>query len=469
MKHINKLLLTAVLATTSLGASAQALRSAYFSDSYLFRHRMNPALANEDGYFAVPALGSINIDNGRNFGISDFIKPGPGNSLVTGLHPSISNSEFLDGLEDVQKMQFQADMTILSFGWNALGGYNTLEGGVHGIVNAHLPKGLFVFMKEMSPSKQYDFSDLHLQGRSWVDVSLGHSHPIGEYLRVGAKAKLLIGLGYGQMNIDKASANFGQDKWQMKLQGDITLGLNGTGFKSDKDGKIDGLGSYDTSIAGYGYGIDLGVSYDMQEIVDGLKLSAALIDLGSITWFDCATATNDGSTFTFDGFHNFDLHNEDVHQEGSHTGSLSNQWADIHDDLDDMMNFQKKPFMNLSETLAPTLTFGAEYEIPAYKKMSFGLLYTQRFSDAYDFIEARAVANYAPSRVFDMAISGAMNTWGASLGGVLNIHVPGLNIFVGTDYSYMGKVNKDMIPLNNGGLNIQFGLNIPFGRPAPED
>lgn len=45
----------AVVAMTALTASAQeALRSAYFLPGYNFRHELNPALAPERGYVAIP-------------------------------------------------------------------------------------------------------------------------------------------------------------------------------------------------------------------------------------------------------------------------------------------------------------------------------------------------------------------------------------------------------------------------------
>lgn len=469
MKQINRILLTACMATVAYGASAQALRSAYFSDSYIFRHHLNPALANEDGYFTMPGLGNTGIDMGMNFGIGDFIKPGPNGNLVTSLHPSITDSEFLDGLEDKLQLQQQIDLTVFGFGWNALGGYNTFDASIHEITHFQMPKGLFAFMKQMNPDTDYDFSDLHLQGRAWAEVALGHSHPIGENWRVGAKLKLLVGLGYAKADIEDTHARFGEDKWQMRLKGNMVMGLNGTGFKSNEYGRVDGIGSYKKGPAGYGYGIDLGVTYDMQEVVDGLKVSTSILDLGSITWYDCAFAANEGEVFTFDGFNNLGMHNEAGHQEGSHTGSLNNQWDDINKDLNEMLNLKIGRHEDVKETLASTLTIGAEYELPMYKKVSFGILYTQRFSDVYDFSEVRAVANYAPSRVFDMSVTGAANTWGTSLGGVLNVHVPGLNLFVGTDYLYIGTKNKNMIPLEKSGMNIQFGINIPFGRPAEED
>lgn len=462
MKYNKTWVLAAALAASTLSVSAQALRSAYFSDSYLFRHKMNPALANEDGYFAMPVLGNTSIDAGMNFGIGDFVKPGPGGKLVTSLHPSISASDFLDGLDDKLKMQQALDLTIFDIGFNAWHGYNYLSVGMHEMAGIQLPKDLFAFMKEMNPGKTYQFSDMHVGGRAWADVALGHSHEIISGLRIGVKAKVLIGVGYADVNLNGAEASFGEQKWRMKLNGNLTMGMAGARFETDENHNVDGIDDYEAGIAGMGWGLDLGASYDLKRWVDGLKVSLALTDLGSINWKDCATAYNAGKPFEFDGFHDVSVH--DVANAQDRQGSLSQQWESISDDLEDMANFKVGEMKNASESLAPTLTLGVEYEIPTYKKVSFGVLYTQRFSDFYDFNEARLTCNYAPSRIFDMALSCSTGTWGNSLGGVLNLHVPGFNLFVGTDYVYAGKVNKDFIPLESSGLNVQFGLNFPMGR-----
>lgn len=462
MKYNKTLVLTAALAATTLSASAQALRSAYFSDSYLFRHKMNPALANDDGYFAMPILGNTSIDVGRNFGVSDFVKPGPGGKLVTSLHPSVSASDFLDGLDDKLKMQEAIDFTILDIGINAWEGYNYFSVGMHEMAGIQLPKDLLSFMKEMNPGKTYQFSDMHVGGRAWVDVAIGHSREIISGLRVGVKAKILLGLVYGDLNLNGAEATFGDQKWRMKLNGDLTAGMHGARFTTDADGNIDGIDDSEFGVAGKGWGIDLGVSYDMKRWVNGLKLSAALTDLGSINWTECATAYNAGQPFEFDGFQNVSVHDQDG--ANGRQGSLSQQWESISDDLEKMANFKEGKMQDVSESLAPTLTLGAEYEIPVYKKVSFGLLYTQRFSDFYDFNEVRLSCNYAPALFFDMAVSASTGTWGNSFGGVLNLHLSGLNLFVGTDYVYTGTVNKDYIPLDKSGINVQFGLNFPVGR-----
>lgn len=461
MNTIKHATMVAMMAAMTMGTSAQALRSAYFSDSYIYRHNMNPALANDDGYVSFPLLGNMSLDLGMTFGVSDFIKKGPNGTLVTALHPSVSAPEFINDLPDELKMKESFDMTILSIGFNGLGGYNTLEFGVHEQVGMQLPKDMFVFMKEMQAGKKYEFSDLRMNARGWVDVAYGHSHAIGEALRIGAKVKLLVGVVNFDANLDGAEAYFGQDKWQMKLHGNITMGTpGGAMFETNKDGYVDGIGDFDigSGIAGWGYSVDLGATYDMEEIVEGLKLSAAVTDLGSITWEDCAYAYNEGTPFEFGGFTNLAMHDN----QGS--GSLNDQWDALSDDLDKMLNLRLGSRKDVTESLAATVTGGVEYEMPFYRNLSVGLLYTQRFDKMFGFQEGRAVLNFAPGKVFDMSVSGAMSNWGTSLGGVLNLHLAGLNLFVGSDYVYTGKVNSDMVPLEKSGLNLQVGLNLPFGR-----
>ena len=96
-----KLTLVATLMLTVVTTMAQSLNSAYFTDDYKYRHTMNPAFGNEQGYFSLPALGNINVRTQGNFGYDAIIKNNPnpyGNkSLTTFLNPDIDLATALDG------------------------------------------------------------------------------------------------------------------------------------------------------------------------------------------------------------------------------------------------------------------------------------------------------------------------------------------------------------------------------------
>ena len=450
------------LTATTLTASAQALRTGYFSDSYLYRHHLNPALGNERSYFSFPALGNLSVNYGANCGISTFIKPYNGR-LVTALHESVSTEDFLGGLKDKTKLYENVDVTLFSLGIVTENGYNTFEIGFHEQAGLQAPKALFSLLKEMNPQKTYSFDDLRVKARGWVDLSFGRSFQVGDHLSLGLKLKALLGAAYADLEMTDCHATFGENEWRMSMKGDFRYKFGKSEFKTDSQGRLDDIDNGSFGIAGYGGAVDLGVHYDMVEVVDGLKLSAAVTDLGMIRWCDAEYAYNDGKEFTWSGFNEFSIHDEESHVEGSHQGSLSDQWSDMRDDLEKFANLQVGKPKDVNEMLAATLTLGAEFELPAYKKLSFGMLYTQRFAESLGYQELRLNANWAPARIFDLAVSGAATTWGASLGALANLCLPGFNIFLGTDYVYTGKVNKDYIPLENGGMNVQFGINFPMG------
>ena len=57
--------------------------------------------------------------------------------------------------------------------------------------------------------------------------------------------------------------------------------------------------------------MDLGAEYDFKDLVDGLKVSAALMDLGFIGWAEMNTfATNNNEYVKFEGFNNYDVNGD---------------------------------------------------------------------------------------------------------------------------------------------------------------
>ena len=70
--NIKAYILTAIMAITAT-AQAQESNSAYFLEDMTARHDLNPAFGNSSSYFAIPALGSVNIKMQGNFGIQDIL------------------------------------------------------------------------------------------------------------------------------------------------------------------------------------------------------------------------------------------------------------------------------------------------------------------------------------------------------------------------------------------------------------
>ena len=66
---------------------------------------------------------------------------------------------------------------------------------------------------------------------------------------------------------------------------------------------------------------------------------------------------------------------------------------------------------------------------------------------------------------FSLAASYAISDFGSSLGGVVNIHLPGLNIYAGVDsYKPLLNVTPQFIPIDSINTNVVLGANISFGK-----
>lgn len=465
------LALTAILGASAFTLDAQQLYSAYFSDSYLYRHEMNPAMGNQVSYFSIPGvLGNMNLNLGSNFGVKNFLFENPnknGRALTTFMDQSVSADKFLGDLKDVSTLQTSFDYTIFSMGVKTKKSYHTLEVGSHMRVGLNLPKDLFAFMKEMKSDVTYNFGDMNLAARAYGDISYGYSRDVLLGIRVGAKFKYLVGVGNAHAEFTGCQARFGQDKWTMKMNGQVDMAIADGAFErgdalSGGRYEIDGYDVDGFDMAGKGFAVDLGVTWDLgkfTKLLKGLRVSVAVNDIGSIKWTNNSTAIADGKPFEFAGF-------KEISTSKSDPNSLKNQWDKIEDDLEDMYRLSTDGKTNtLKETLGATFTAGVEYELRSWHKLSFGAVYTKRFSDYYDYQEGRVVCNLSACRFFDFAISGSYNTFGPSVGAVANLALPGLNLFIATDNLYLGSVNKDYIPLENGSMSVAVGLNFPLGAP----
>ncbi len=463
--YIKNIGIALLLSVFSVGASAQqTLRTGYFLKGNPYRYRLNPSFGAEQNYIALPVLGNLNIATTGNVGLADFVYDAPnGSDLVTFMHPSVDTDDFLGGLDDKNRMFADIDVTLLSAGFGAFGGYNTIDIGVHSRTGMNLPYDMFKFMKDMGGT-EYTISDMNMTTSNYVDIALGHSRKITKDLRVGARLKFLFGLGYADVVFDRMDVVMNNKQWVINAKGSANIALGGAYTHNAErmvNGKpaVDGYDDISVGLNGFGAAIDLGVTYDLSNVLtEGLVVSASVNDLGFMNWNNVAKAgISHDAPFVFDGFKNIAMH-DDV--PGA---NIEDQFEDLRDDLEEFFSLEDRGEGSHSNMLSATLNVGVEYEMPFYRKLSVGALYTSRFDKIYPLHQFSLMANVAPVKWLDMAVSGTASNMGFGFGAMANVHLTGFNLFVGTD-CFVGDVGKQFIPLDNMNASVSFGINIPFGR-----
>lgn len=472
-------MLAGLFAIGALGLQAQeASRSGYFLEGYNFRHQLNPAFAPEQNYVSIPALGNLGIGAMSNVGVNTFLYKMPNGDLTTFMNSSVGADEFLGKLKNNNKITANVNLTVLSGGFRAFKGYNTITLSLRSDLGVNLPKDLFTFMKmgQTGPDTHYDFGDIRLKADAYAEIALGHQHKITNELNVGAKVKFLLGAGNVDAHINNMNVAMGYDKWQVRADGQLNMAVNGlkvptnleSGKELDKPNMhnqidYDGIDLDSFGLSGFGLGFDLGATYDMHKFVPGLTLSAALTDLGFISWKHNVNAATPGTMWTFDGFRNIAL---DSDQPDYEQNKLDQQLDDMWDDLKDCANFERKS-ENGSRTTAlnATFTLGAEYKMPFYQKLTGGFLFTHRFAGCFSWTEGRFSANYKPTRWFDMAVNYGASTFGSSFGWMLNFHPSGYTFFIGSDHQFF-KVTPQFLPVGKASMQINLGMSITFGKKA---
>lgn len=468
MKTIYRNLFTAALMAVGCSAAAQTINSAYFTEDYKFRHMLNPAFGNEQNYVSIPALGNISVNTHGNFGYRDVIMSNPmypslsDKKMTTFLNPYISAEDALSGFSTGNnRITGDVSMTILSAGFKAFGGYNTIEINSRTTTGVSLPYELFEFAKNTG-NHSYDIGDINAHAQSFAEIAFGHSRQINDKLRLGAKLKVLVGLGRADVKMRNMKADLtAEDKWTITGEATADVSMKGFSYVSEeKKYNIEGSGTYErvnnvdldgVGVGGFGMAVDLGGVYEINE---DWTVSASVLDLGFISWTNDMLAENRSKSFVFNGFHDVSVTSDRGEEIDTKVDRYGDQLADFAN-LTDMGDKGGR-----STGIGATINVGAEYTLPVYRKVSFGALCTSRINGAYSWTEGRLSANYAPLNWLDGGVSFAVNSFTTSMGWVLNLHPKGYNFFIGMDH-ILGKTSKEMIPLSSN-ASLTVGMNITW-------
>ena len=460
MKNYRSFLAVAALGMAS-AASAQNLNSGYFTEGYLYRHDLNPAFANEQNYIAMPALGNFNVGINSNLGVDDVLFNVNGRTALF-LNPNVSASEFLSGINDKNKINENLKIQILGAGFKGFGGYNTIEINARQSLGVQVPGSILRLAKDGVQNQTYDISALHASAVGYAELALGHSRQINENLRVGAKLKVLLGIANVDAEVTKGQITLGEDSWTGVTNAKLQASIKDLKFEMEEKERgaegeetthryVSGIDDSSWGINGFGLAVDLGAEYKLD---DNWKFSAAILDLGYIGWNTNFVASTNGDKQVSTGDYKFNLDDDEAHSFENEMDRLTEGLAALYE-LDDNGDAGSR-----SKALAATMNLGVEYTPDFYNKMSFGLMNSTRFAGKYSYTDFRLSANVAPCKIFSASANFSVNTYGTSMGWLLNLHPTGFNLFLGMDHT-LGKIAKQGVPLSGRG-SVSLGINFPF-------
>lgn len=437
---------------------AQNTNSGYFLEGYTYRYQLNPAYGNDRNFVSMPALGNLNVGMNGTLKLSSIFYNVNGRTCLF-TNPMISADEALKDIHDKNRIGANVKVNLLSGGFKAWGGYNTVFINARADINASVPGSLFSLAKEGISNREYDIRNLNARAMAFGEIAFNHSRDIKQVpgLRVGAAVKFLIGVADINASFDEAKLTLGENGWVGQADATVYASLGKLEFEHDTNNEgreyvsgvnMDGDGSVGPN--GFGMAFDLGATYKWRDF----NFSLSVLDLGWISYFDTKKASTDGLREVNTDSYIFSS-NEDA------DNSFNKEWDRFTDDFGALYQLSDNGNIGTrSSALAATLNVGVEYELPYYRKLHFGVLSSTRIAGRYTWTEARISANVAPVKCFSADANVAFGTFGASFGWLLNFTHTGFNIFLGMDHT-LGKVSKEFIPINSN-ASFNFGINFPF-------
>lgn len=416
---------------------AQYLRSSYFMEGSSTRMQLNPASQPKRGYVNLPVIGSLAAEVSSNsLGIQDVI------DIFDSDGEFYNNDKFYNRLKGMNELNVSLNTDVVSFGFYKGKGFWSFNVGARVDVDATIPKTMFEYLRAVDVEnfnwegqQAFNIQNEKLRLNSYIEVGAGYSRAINERLTIGGKAKLLLGAGNINLKINQlyiSGKEAGMNS-ELQLKADAYLEASAKGLDlEEENGYITDLDYNNFGISGYGAGFDLGASY---QVMKNLTFSAAILDLGFISWGKSSTQ---------------------IAESNKNTVINKDNYGDSSEVLDfELYGLQKKESKSRTTSLSPTMVLGGEYGL-LDNKLGLGLLSTTRFGQLKTYSELTLSANYRPNTLINASLSYSMIQGGETFGIAFKVGP----LMLGTDYMYFGNNSKH--------VNAFIGLSIPLGKKSSD-
>ena len=468
MRKIASILAGLVLAALTCGAQ-DAFRGAYFMDTYLYGHTMNPALTANRSYASV-ALGNIDVQTQTNLSAMTFLYP-TGSGVVSFLSDAVSSEQFLKKIHRHNTEQVDLRMDLINFGfWTASGQFHTFSLNLRVAESIAVPYDVFRFLKDGSTDdNHYDLSGLGLRARAYSELAYGISFPVTEGIRVGGKVKALVGLAYADARFDRFDVTLSGERWSVSTEGNalssnMPVTQTNQPFRPQEFLDLEGFDFASLRPSGFGAALDLGATWD---VLPWLQLSASVTDLGFLSWKMDRSSTQGSWDYT--GFDNIPFEGE---------GDLQDQLDAKMEQLNKLLEFRRTGTSSAMDFLPATFYVGAKAKPNDW--FAAGLLGTMRRQGAYSWSELRGSVNLEPCHWFGWAGSAAYGSFGPKFASMLNLQLGPIGLSLGGEVTSPFFISSEprakhsiqdyfegnviAIPRDNFNVNLMLGLNIVFGK-----
>jgi hypothetical protein len=471
---MKKILLTILTAIFAFGAQAQTIRTSYFMDKYANRHQRNPAMSPAIGYVNFPALGHLHLGLQSNMKLSDYLYPvkSKDGQLMTFMHQDISSKQFLRRIGRLgETLNLDGNFNILGFGfYTKHNRFWSFDMNMKANAGINIPKDVFAFLKKLDLGENggFNWKNLNAAGRGYLELAIGHARDIeilGHDFRMGAKVKLLNGLGDFRLKTDDFSVHTSGAKWTGNADASVSALGGLVIFTEDEEGKFTAeIPEFEiANIINLGAAVDLGAVYNMDKLFElipflpplkGFTASLGITDLGFIRYKKSSEATFSKDVW-FDGAKIYRDTNNSIVADVDY---FLEQFDDIAKNLQTTGEGGK-----ISRGLRTTTNLGLEYSF-MNNKMSAGLLYSTHWGLPRRFNELTLSYNLRPVRWYSLSLSTSIwNGFFRSAGWAMNFTPRYFaNFFIGMDYVPIA-YTPQYVPIHNANFNFNFGMSIPLG------
>jgi hypothetical protein len=460
-----------LLFSLSLGISgeAQVNNTLYFMHGVPQSNRVNPAYQPKGNfYIGFPLMAPLRAEiSSSSLAWKDIIyqHPTEPDSLITFLYRQDDQEVFLNKLKPVNMVTSDLGTPLLSVGFRTSVGFFTLDVITRWDGSIYYPGDLARLMiTGPAEGETFVLDGIGADLMAFDEISAGWSGEITDNLTIGARAKVLFGIGdLSTLNSD-LKVTTSEDTWNIQSDIRFNTSMPFAEVSYDDDGMIEDLVINDdldnpsfSSVSKYmfntknlGFGLDLGAVY---RPTDQLSLNISVVDLAFIRWKEEVHHLGYQMEYEFKGV---EL-NPFGFSEGNSIGDyLDSTFSQLADSLGGFLEMGPGPIY--TTRLNTKLYAGASYWLTPM--INLGILSRTDFRKKFVAESVTASANFSVGRLLNLTLSYSyMNSSFKNAGAGFSFNVGPLNLYMVSDNA----LNVLLWPDLSRSVNVWIGMNLVFG------